>query len=237
MRDHQHGGFLFPPDRQQFLLQLLLGDRIEGAERFIEHQHRWIHRQRPGDRHPLLHASRDLAGSLIGGVAQVDHLQVMVHHPAACRWVELGPCCLDSEFHVLAHALPGQQGIVLEHHHPVRSRAFDRLTSQKHLASAGPQKARNHVEQGAFAAAGVADHTKEFPLVHLQIDVPQGLIAAPPGLEDLADLLELQEAGVFRRSGGIQKWAGHRRLGTGTTDGGKLTLARGGWVASGRERR
>ena len=87
VRDHQHRGFLFPPDRQQFLLQLLLGDRIEGAERFIEHQHRWIDRQRPGDRHPLLHASRDLAGSLLGGVAQVHHLQVMVHHPAACCWV------------------------------------------------------------------------------------------------------------------------------------------------------
>ena len=136
--DHQHRGLLFPPDRQQFLLKLFLGDRIEGAERFIEHQHRWIDRQRPGDRHPLLHPSGDLAGSLIGCVAQVHHLQVVVYHPAAGGRVQFGPCCLDSQFHVLAHAFPGQQRIVLEDHHPVRSRAFDRLTSQEHLASAGP---------------------------------------------------------------------------------------------------
>ena len=83
----------------------------------------------------------------------------------------------------------------------------------------------------------MADHTEELALVHLQIDIPQGFIAAPAALEDLADLLELQEARVFRRPGGIHKWGGHLRSGTGTADGGKVTLASGGWAPSGRERR
>ena len=42
--DHQHRGPLFAPDAQQLFLQLFFGDRIEGPEGLIQHQHRRAHR-------------------------------------------------------------------------------------------------------------------------------------------------------------------------------------------------
>ena len=191
--DHQHGALLGVPDRKELLLQLLLGDRIEGAERFIEDQHLRPDRQGPGDRHPLLHAPGDLGDLLVGRFGEPHHRQVLQGDLALLGFRQVGVYRIDRQMHVLVSRHPGQQGVALEHHHPVGAWLGDRLTLQQHLAGAGGGEAEHHVEQGGFATAGMADHADEFPLGHLQVDVLQhGIGPARCGV-DLAELLKAQQ--------------------------------------------
>ena len=109
MGDHQNGGFLFAPNRQEFLVEFFLGDGIKGAEGLIEHEYGWIHRQSPGDGHSLLHAPGDLPRFLVGRFTEVNHLQVMVHHPLAASCIELGSGSLHCQIDVLPDRFPRQQ--------------------------------------------------------------------------------------------------------------------------------
>jgi hypothetical protein len=63
--------------------------------------------------------------------------------------------------------------VVLEHDRPVGSGGVDRLTIEDHSAGGDRNQARDHVQQGGLAAAGVADDRDELALVDLQVDALQ----------------------------------------------------------------
>ena len=181
MGDHQDGGLLFAPDGQQFFLQFFFGDRIEGPEGFIEHQHLGANGKGAGDGNPLTHTTRNLIGAFGAGIDQTHHLQVVLHYRGPRLDSQLRPGRAHGQIHVLLNGLPGQQGIVLKHHHPIRAGAANRLSAQQHLSARRLQEARNHIEQGRFAAAGMADHTNKLRFLDLQIDLAKGFKRAALG--------------------------------------------------------
>jgi hypothetical protein len=93
----------------------------------------------------------------------------------------------DSQGDVLAHRQPGQQRIVLEHHHLVRAGAAHRLAIHQHRAARGQIEAGDHVEQGRLAAAGMANQGDEFSLADLQINALEGEVIAAAGQGKILD--------------------------------------------------
>jgi hypothetical protein len=67
---HQHHGLrLLLPDTHQLLLHVAAVLVVEGGERLVHQQQVGTHRQRPGNRHALVHA----AGELIRTVVSEPH--------------------------------------------------------------------------------------------------------------------------------------------------------------------
>ena len=58
--DEQDGFAFAAPQLEQIILQLRASEFVERAERFVHEKDRRVPRQRPYDRHPLLHAARQL---------------------------------------------------------------------------------------------------------------------------------------------------------------------------------
>ena len=77
--------------------------------------------------------------------------------------------------------MPGQQGVVLEHHHAIGTRIGDLAAVHQDAALAGLGQARHQVEQGGFTAAGVADQGNKFTVFDLQINILNGNIVAAIG--------------------------------------------------------
>ncbi|MNP38421.1 hypothetical protein D3C76_1319330 [compost metagenome] len=116
--DEHHGGADAGPDIQQQLLHAGTGLRVQCAERFVHQQQPWAVDQHPGDFGPLLHTAGQLVGPAPGKVGQPHQLQHFT-----CLPVTFGPAQalhLQAEGHVVEHATPGQQGMVLEHHAALR---------------------------------------------------------------------------------------------------------------------
>ena len=194
---HHHGGDAgLLADLHQLLLQVAAGEGIEGAEGLIEQQQPRPDRQGAGNRHPLLHASRQLGRKLVGRRAQPHQRQVAVDDLAPLAGSELRHHPIHRQGHVLAHGLPGQQRIVLEHHHPVWARLGDLPPLDQDAAAAGLAQARQQVEQGALAAAGVPDQRNEFAFAHLEIDVLEGYVTAAVGEgKTLGDVVDGEKGG------------------------------------------
>eukprot|EP01133_Synstelium_polycarpum_P002393 gene2392-2722_t len=80
------------------------------------------------------------------------------HFPGADFPLVLGHACqLQAEADVGQHVLPGQQGVVLEHHAAFGARSFYRHTVKGDAPGAGFDKAGNQVQQRSLATAGRAE--------------------------------------------------------------------------------
>ena len=93
------------------------GSEVEGAERLVEQQHVGLGDERPGDRHPLAHAARQLAGQAVGELGQAHDAQHLGDPRGAAR--PAAAEALQAEGHVLGHGPPREQRVGLEHHAPV----------------------------------------------------------------------------------------------------------------------
>jgi hypothetical protein len=62
VRDEEHHRPLLAPDRHQLDLHQLAGLGVEAGEGLVHQQDLGLDRQRPGERHPLAHAARELPG-------------------------------------------------------------------------------------------------------------------------------------------------------------------------------
>ena len=68
---HEHGrhvGLVVQPAQPD--AQLLADPRVEGAERLVEQQHLGLDRERPGERHALALAARQLGRVAVGELAR-----------------------------------------------------------------------------------------------------------------------------------------------------------------------
>ena len=157
MRHHHRGDTGLLADLHQLLLQIAAGEGVEGAKGFIKQQQPRLDRQGPGDGHPLLHTAGEFGRELVGGLGQPDQRQAAVHLGLPFAGAGTAHHPVHRQGHVLAGRLPGQQGVVLEHHHPVRSRFGHLAALHQDAAAARLGEAGHQVEQGALAAARVAD--------------------------------------------------------------------------------
>ena len=176
---HHHGGDAgLLTDLHQLLLQIAAGDCIEGAEGFIQQQQPGANGQGAGDGHPLLHAAGELTGVLIGGMAEAHQLNALFDALALLGSRGAAHHVVHRQGDVLAHGLPRQQRIVLEHHHPLGTGISHLASIHQDAAAAGLGEASHQVEQCGFAATRVADQRDKFTLADAEVDVLEGHITA-----------------------------------------------------------
>ena len=126
-------------------------------------------------------------GPLVCGLGETDHLDVLLHHGLPLSPGEISEHLINGEGDVLAHRQPGQQRIVLEHHHLVGARPLNGFTIKQHHPFARQIEAGDHVEQGRLAAAGMANQGDEFSLADLQINALEGEVIAAAGQGKILD--------------------------------------------------
>ena len=78
------------PKLGQLLLQVAAGQRVERAERLVQEENLRLGRERAGDRHPLAHAARQLAGPPLEGVAEANKPRYRRDCATCCARVHTG---------------------------------------------------------------------------------------------------------------------------------------------------
>jgi len=133
--DHHHRVAELGVNFHDAVLQVRPGQRIERPERLVQQQHLGLHGRRPGDTHPLFHAAGNRGRAFVFGVGHVDEGEVG-HHPLApfLGRALAGENLVHRQDDVSVNGQPRQQGVVLEHHGPVRSRRLHRRAIDDHRA-------------------------------------------------------------------------------------------------------
>ena len=159
----------------QPVAQLLADLRVERAERLVEQQHRRLHRERPGQRHALALAARELRGHPVAELREVheveqlgDPLVDLVLRPLAD---------LEAEGDVLGHRHVLEDRVVLEDeaHVALARRQVRGLPAlDGHGAGVGLVEPRDDPQQGRLAAAGRAEQGGELPGGQRDGDVVEG---------------------------------------------------------------
>ena len=158
---------------------------------------RHLHK-RPGNGHPLLLT----AGKLVGlpGQERVDlHQSGSLQHPLPHLFLGQSVRALpvfQREADVLLHRQVGVQGIVLEHkaHAPVLRRQVGHIVLPKEDSAGGRLfQAAEHIQRGAFAAAGGPQQTDQLPIGDSKGKVADrhNLLPLPvPGGENFGQMLQ-----------------------------------------------
>ena len=111
---HKHHGAAFAlPKLLQLLIEPVAGDLVERAKRLVHHQNARFKRQGTGDRHPLLHAARQLPGVLALKPGEANAGQLLQRNAAAL--VTRAALDLQWQGHVGQHGAPRKQCRGLEH--------------------------------------------------------------------------------------------------------------------------
>ena len=139
---------------QQQLLHLFTGEGIQGAEGFVHQQYARVGRQRTRQADALLLATGELPDAAVVETGQVHQREHFTRPHVALRLGHAGK--FQAESHIGQHVLPGQQGIVLEHHAALGAGAFDRHAIEGDTPGRRFDEAGNQVQQRGLAAAGRA---------------------------------------------------------------------------------
>src|SRR5207253_2455519 len=125
-------------------------------------------RETGGDGGALLHAAGELAGPAVFETLQPDERQQLLY-----RRVDIAARCLagraqaQSERDIVGHRHPGKQRVLLEYQAAVAARPGDRRAVHAERARGERNEPRDHIEEGALAAAARADQAQEFALPDL----------------------------------------------------------------------
>ena len=151
-------------DPLQFELELAPEFEVECAERLVEEQHRGPIDERPGERHALLLAARQLVrlSALVAG--QLHELECLAD---AIPRLGLGDAlAAQPERHVVAHVEMREQRVVLEDH--VHRALVGGVARNVPPAQLDPSPGRlfepaDHPQRRGLAAAARAEQREEFP--------------------------------------------------------------------------
>ncbi len=110
--DEDEGDADIPLQRQQLDLELLAELEIERAQRLVEQQHAAVVDERPGERHALLLAARELRRLAVGEGGDLHHRQRLVDPGGDLRSGHL--LHPQAEGDVVAHGEMGEEGVGLE---------------------------------------------------------------------------------------------------------------------------
>ncbi len=172
---------------------------VEGAERLVEEQHLGLVDQRPGERDPLLLATRQLDRLLARLAVQLDQLQHV-----ADLGVDVGRlAALEAERDVLVDVEVREERIALEHRvdrAPVRLGVGDVLAGQGDRAGRRRLETGDHPQRGGLAAPGRAEQREERTAGYVEVEVVDGRELAER-LGDVAQpqpVVRLVRDGLFR---------------------------------------
>ncbi|MOA11149.1 hypothetical protein D3C78_1310780 [compost metagenome] len=162
-------------------LHALAGQRIEGAERFVEQQEIRLHRQRASQSQTLPLTAGKLGDAVVGVLLQSDQLQHFMRTRLALGFTQTTNA--QSEGDVFQSAQPRHQRVVLEHHATFATRTFEDAAIDLHAAAVRRLEPGQHVEQAGLAAAGRPEHHQRLALGQAQVQVAQHLAGAAVLLE------------------------------------------------------
>ncbi len=186
VRDEQHGLTLLLPDAQQLDVEMIAGERIERAERFVHQQHRRSEHQRLPDRGALLHAAGQFMRIALLETFEPQQLEHRAHFRVEFGAIDASQ--LRRQANVLLDRQPRQQVVRLEHHAGFRSWPRDGLAVHQHFAAAVERdQAGDDAQQRALAAAAGSEHRDELALADGEIGTGQGVCAGIEGLRYVAD--------------------------------------------------
>jgi hypothetical protein len=103
----------FGEQLEEFVVESLATDLVEGAERLVEEEHLRVHHERSGERAAHLHAAGELLGMLVLVAVEPDQLDRFTGPAFALSFghvVQFG-----DQFDIALHGSPRQQRGVLEH--------------------------------------------------------------------------------------------------------------------------
>ena len=115
MGDEEDGRAEARPHLEQELLHQHPGLEVERRERLVHEHELGAADQRPRDRHALLHPARKLVRIVAREFDELHPLQHLPHLPPAL--VGRGLLHLEAEAHVRLDVEPGEERMLLEHHH------------------------------------------------------------------------------------------------------------------------
>ena len=159
-------------DLLQLYLQALAQLQVERAEGLVQQQDLGQVDQRPGQRHALLLAARELGGPPVGLAGQPDALELLVHAPLGLGLVHL--LAPEAEGDVVRDAQVGEQRVALEDgvgRPPVRRQPDDVGAVDQHLALGRLLESGDHPQRGRLAAAARAQQGEELPFPDRQAEV------------------------------------------------------------------
>ena len=159
------------------------------------------------DRNALLHAAGEFVRMALAEAFEADQLQRIL-----CLGAPLGlgdAAQGQREFDVLLRRQPRKQARLLEHHaDAVRIGLKDRRVVDQDRPGSLLAQAGHHHQQRRFSAAARAHQHHEAARLHLERDVRQRHHVLCAGLEDLADIADLDRAGARGRlqRGYVRQW-------------------------------
>src|SRR5712691_7652141 len=186
VRDEENRLLLRLPDAQQLATHLQSRDGVERAERLIEVENVWIHRQSARHLEPLLHPAGQLARIRLLESLQADEL-----HVARDAIVLLAIAqTKETETDVLLDREPRKDAALLKHEDPSRiglrhGHAVDRHRTFRRIDEAG-----HDVEQRRLPAARWSEDADELTFSNGEVDATQNLDCS----ERLADAAEFDLA-------------------------------------------
>ena len=160
--DEQGGDADLELDAPDLVAQLGADLGVQRRERLVEQEDLRLDRERPGERHPLLLAARELVRVAAGLVAEADQLEEPVG--GRRRSVAADPAQPQAEGDVLARGHVREQAVGLKHHAhvaPVRRHVGDVVAVEQDPAGVEPLQAGKRAQGRGLAAARGAEQGDE----------------------------------------------------------------------------
>ncbi len=171
--DDDDGGTGVGPDPAGEYLHVLFGLHVEGAERFVEQEHRGFAGQRPGDGHPLpLTAGEVLRQGFAqrgeSGLGQIPVDPLLTLHFGQSRQQ------FQPEGHVALHRPPRVHRALLEDQAPVRPGTGHRVAVEQHATLGRAGQPGDQTEQCGLSRTAGADDADQLAPAYGQVDPGKG---------------------------------------------------------------
>ena len=137
------------PDRREFLLQQAFRDVIKGAKWLVEEQDLGTVYEDGRERHPLLHAPRELVWVIVLETVEPNQPQILTgEFPTLVLWDFADR---EAVFDVADNGSPGKDCILLEDDATLTSRAVNNRSTGDDLASRGRLQTGDELEQRSLS--------------------------------------------------------------------------------------
>ena len=161
------------PELEDQALHLLPGQGVERAQRFVHQDDLGLVGQASGQRHPLLHATREFVDGFVAEAREADRVEQAIDQ--GLRLGPLPPVHPGPERHVLGDVLPLEEGALLEDHAPLLAGAGDRRAAQFDRPAAGGKEPGDDVEQRRLATTRWSQQRQQAAGLEVERNVVQGL--------------------------------------------------------------
>ena len=170
--------------------------RIEARGGLVQDQQVGRQRERPGERHALHHAARQVGRQQLAVARlELDLGELGVHDGADLVFFQ-SAALAQREGDIVVNGQRGVQRAVLEQHahaparvaHLLDARILPGHAEHARLAAGGPLEPQDHAQQLRLAAARAADQRQHFVAPHLQVEVAVQHHAGPDRIDQVLDL-------------------------------------------------